>query len=326
MLNNSSLSLCDIRVIDSLKKNPHAARAETQATIACQELNIKLDNFDDYNTMSSYLFPTADYNELLAIIMLNNLLFYIDDLHDRNVEGVMDNVTRRNMFEDIIEVFKTGLIKDSTSLMQAAGFGIRELFMPYADKRWLKRLIENTQKHFIATTYNVSDIQDIGRLTVDKYIELREHDSGMVPTVDLIEFANNFYMPQDLLDNEVIQKAISCTTRSAALMNDLFSYEKEVIDLDSDFNLIAIYMQSLGLSFEEAVHRSVEDVNADIDLFIELRDYLPDDEIAVSFYDALADQINAAWHWQYVGTNRYRSLRSPFPELRNLLKFDDVAI
>lgn len=320
MVYRQLLTLSDMIVVNELKRNTHAAQAEYEADCISEELGIKLDNFDEYNTMSAYLFPNTSHEQLLAIIMLNNLLFYIDDLWDRNDDDVIDDITRRNAFEDIIDIFRFGTVKDNTNVMQVAALKIRDLLLPIANKAWLQRLIVNTQRHLKATTYDIVDIENKDNMMLtSRYIELREHDSGMVPTVDLIEFAQGIYLSDEILADSVIQKAIQCCIQSAALMNDIFSYEKEVINMESRFNLVHVIMTSENLTLDEAVHESVLLINEIIQTFLDLESQLPAREDVRLFYHGLHDQINAAWHWQYVGTNRYRSPESPFEELRNLL-------
>lgn len=320
MITQHLLTLSDIIVVNDLKRNVHAPQAEYDASCISDELGIKLDNFDDYNTMSAYLFPDASYDQLLAIIMLNNLLFYIDDLWDRNDDDVVDDITRRNTFEDIIHIFRFGEVKDENNVMQVSALKIRELMLPIANKAWLQRLIVNTQRHLKATTYDIADIENRNNsMLTSRYIELREHDSGMVPTVDLIEFAQDIYLPDEILQHEAVQKAIQCCIQSAALMNDLFSYEKEVLKLDSRFNLVHVIMTSENLVFEQAVHESVVLINDIIETFLALEPQLPSGNDVRLFYQGLHDQINAAWHWQLVGTNRYRSKNSPFSELRHFI-------
>src|SRR5690606_9756520 len=124
MITQHLFTLSDIIVVNDLKRNVHAPQAEYDASCISDELGIKLDNFDDYNTMSAYLFPDASYDQLLAIIMLNNLLFYIDDLWDRNDDDVVDDITRRNAFEDIIQIFRFGEVKDENNVMQVSALKI----------------------------------------------------------------------------------------------------------------------------------------------------------------------------------------------------------
>ncbi|MEM9953204.1 MAG: terpene synthase family protein [Chloroflexota bacterium] len=321
-------SLSDILYAGPCQVNTTAEQAERTAEAFCKELGIYLPNLSEYNTMSAYLFPHTSYERLFAIIVLNNLLFYIDDQMDRNdAEGnIPSEIEQRRMFDQIVRIFKTGHVQDNQDRLQVSAKAIRDLFLPLSDPRWLKRLIENTEKHLKATTYD-SGVQSnrTGRNLVEHYIAVRDHDSGMVPTVDLIEFASNIYLPDEVLAHSVLQEAMLECTRVAGLMNDIFSYHRECVVMGSDFNLVAVSQHAFGLSFERALDYSIGVINENLESFLAKEANLPsfDDEsidaLVHDYYHGLKDQIIAAWHWQLSGTNRYRSPESPFEELRHML-------
>ncbi len=321
------LSLSDITVIDSLKKNPHASKVEQEAERHCQSLGIHLNNLKDYNTMSAYLFPEASCERLLAITVFNNVLFYIDDQLDRNDSQTPDYEYRQQLFSRLIHTFLTGEVGDSRNVLEVATKSVRDLILPLASKQWLMRLIANTKKHLDATTYDSGvRLAKNGNELLEYFVQIREHDSGMVPTIDLIEFANDFYLPDFVHQHPVILQAERATTSAAALMNDIFSYHREVVLQKSDFNLVAVMSRAYKSNFEEALDASIRFINQKIEDFLALEAKLPQygddvlDANICAYYYGLRDQINAAWHWQLYGTNRYRSPESPFEELRYFIK------
>ncbi len=145
----------------------------------------------------------------------------------------------------------------------------------------------------------------------------------MYPTMLLIEFALGHQIHSQVYEHPLIQRATKLTVLIAAILNDLFSYEKEVMLLDSRFNLVRILMETEQCSFAAAVDQSISMINTWIAKFetiahapLELK--LDSKSHAVDYIHGLRQQIAAAWHWQ-LATNRYRSPDSPFPILRTML-------
>mmetsp|Transcript_28513 Transcript_28513/g.46044 ORF Transcript_28513/g.46044 Transcript_28513/m.46044 type:complete len:139 (+) Transcript_28513:316-732(+) len=136
----------------------------------------------------------------------------------------------------------------------------------------------------------------------------------MLPTVDLVEYAYGCYLPGAVRQHPDVQKAVSLSVLISCLMNDLFSYEKEVLRYGSRFNLLAVMMNANDLTFDEAVDCAVRKLNNLMDAFPATTPDLEGADLKL-YYQALRDIVNGAWFFQ-ISTNRYRSRSSPFPELR----------
>jgi hypothetical protein len=193
-------------------------------------------------------------------------------------------------------------------------------------REWLPRVLRNLWQHLNASTYDVDDIL-IHNDPVSAYIRLRELDSGMEPEINLIEYAYNIFLPDWVLGHEVVSKATLMCARIGGLMNDVFSYEKEVIIQKSRFNLLAVLQEVEQVSFVEAVDHAIYVLNEYTATFKEMRHHIPlfedaeiNDKLQL-YYEGLANMINGTWHWQ-MSTNRYRSPKSPFPELRTYLPLE----
>src|SRR5690606_24519496 len=99
---------------------------------------------------------------------------------------------------------------------------------------WLQQFIFVTLQHLKSTTYTLEDILKMrGGDPIQQYMDLRVLDCGMRPTIRLIEFVNDFYLPQEIKSHPFIRSVEEPTANIAGLMNDIFSYEKEVIAFGS---------------------------------------------------------------------------------------------
>lgn len=160
-----------------------------------------------------------------------------------------------------------------------------------------------------------------GKLDVERYIEVREHDSGMYVAIDSIEFAYGIMLPDAVLNHPTIARMRRACANVGGLVNDVISYHKEVEVNDYRFNLLNVLMESRALPFEQAVHEAVLIINDFITDFTQHERHLPTwDDPAINadvrlYVQGMRDQIGASLHWQ-VATNRYRSHNAPFAELR----------
>jgi 5-epi-alpha-selinene synthase len=113
------------------------------------------------------------------------------------------------------------------------------------------------------------------------------------------------------------------TVRHTAYVNDLFSYQKEVLWNGTPCNLVRVLMHNESLSFDEAVGEIVAMVNGHVQRFIELERSLP------SFEPTIADEVDAYLtgmrDWMRgnvefsLASGRYRAPDSPFLELGDVL-------
>lgn len=318
------LTLSDLLVIAPTQINPDAEEAERIIEAYCRELGIWLPHFQEYTTMSSYLFPRTSVERLVAIDIFTNLLYFIDDVFDRNKPSKVSEIEIRKVFENCIRAMQYGVVPQDKHMLYPTCLELHRQFAALNSQAWIDRMAESLLQHFKATTYSIDDILKLSGDAVTQYIAIRELDSGMRPTMNLIELAYGIYLPEEVLNHEVMRRLTLRTARVGGLMNDIFSYEKEVLALNSRFNLITVLMESQQLSFDEAVHVAVGMLNEFVLGFLEMEKELPTwedakiDRMVRQYVEGLKDQIIATWHWQ-MSTNRYRSPNSPFPELRTLL-------
>jgi hypothetical protein len=327
-------SLSDLKVIGSVQIHPQAEEAERRIEAYCQYLGIKLPHFDEYTTMSSYLFPHAGTERLVVIDVLTNLLYYIDDIYSMNRgeqerNNALDSQTMMTIFKNCLDILRKGTLgngetPDLREPLYRTMKALHDDMLRLASQAWLDRLVNDLQDHFRYSLLPVEAIMTNGRPDINKYITVREHDSGMRPTIDLLELGFGIFIPEAVRQHPVISILRTCTIRIGGLMNDIFSYHKEVTKLGSYFNLIAVYMHGEGLSFDDAVDQAVDFVNGFTETFLEYEHNMPDFGDPKLNHDVelyvlgLRDQIIATYHWQ-MSTNRYRAPDSPFPELRQLI-------
>lgn len=315
------LTLSDLRVIGPFQISPHAGQAMQIGERYCRSLGIWRSNFHEYASMSAYLFPRAHLDGLVAIDLLNNLLFYLDDtLTEGRASGGFGQETQ-SLLDTCTRILREGYTPAQSNPVFETCKTLRPMIQRLAPPGLQERLVRSLRHHFMAASHDMDSVYVNGEISVEKYIELREHDSGMHPTLDLLELGLGIHLPDHVLHEKTMHSLRQCTIRIGSLMNDLFSYEKEVLERGQRFNLVNVLMEARAIPFPQAVHESIVTVNHLTDIFLALENQLPDwanpqlNQMAARYVEGLRDQIIACWQWQ-ISTNRYKSATSPFPELR----------
>ncbi|WP_433574720.1 terpene synthase family protein [Nocardia brasiliensis] len=278
-----------------------------------------------YNSMTPYLHPSAITVERMTTIgIFNAILFWLNDTVGREKFPRLTQAARFAARETVLrlcETLDTGSpTADSTPTTEAVA-EFRTLLIQDASADWIDYFIGSTIEHL---TVSIRDHNARARgavPTVEEYIDIRGHVSGMRPAIALYEFARDEYLAWDRLRAAELDAPLThlreLTVQLGALMNDIFSFEKECIIDRSDFNLIPVCMLNHpGWTLAEAISNAAELVR---DRFTELRRAHAalvtecdrrQNELARAVRthaDDLVDGAKATWVWQTT-TPRYQGM------------------
>jgi hypothetical protein len=312
-----SLALSNILMPYPRRINPLAREAEAAVERFAATYGIKLPHFKTRSSMSAYLFPNATLERLIPTGKVFALSWFIDEIADAftpEQRASLANVDYRiaeNNLPRLVElgpILQTGVISSpSPTMLERATKEIAD-DLAGAPLYWRERFARLVSEYLALTV--VSKNQQIG--SVISYIPFRLHDSGMLFTCALAEFASDCFLPDRVYNNPVVWSMIEAVSKVGSLSNDLFSYDREKLE-QTRFNLLEILLSESP--FDEAVDRSIRIINQSIQSFMDAKTLIPSS--AVGFSVALEAFIAASWYWQ-IDTTRYRSINSSFKELQAL--------
>ncbi len=325
-----SLSLRHLRIADSTLFQPRisavATVAESQVEHFAEAYGLTFPGLHLVTSMASYLYPEANLKRSTIIGNMMLMLFYIDDVFGDlpSSQGLAGYETPPEILASIdacCQAF-TGSYEDHSDNLVRAFITIREQMQELSPSVWFDRFAESIVNHLISSILpGRYGWHGDGTVTVEDYIRVREYISGMYPTVDFVEFAQGQYLPESAIADTSILKLRQHVVRIGCLTNDLFSYQKEVVDGGLVLNLLHVLQESNGQSLAEAAHTAIELINEETDAFFSEAEVVSqkfDDSLRTSierYVEGLTYQLSATWYWQ-ISTNRYRSPQSPFIELR----------
>lgn len=315
MMNQPLLSYDDVAITSQPLINPHLDDITPEVEAFCRKYHIWLPQFADYHTMTAYLYPRTSREQLAVLNIFMNLLWFIDDkFDDIRMSDHADNQghSASAIFKVATDVLIEGKFPSDKNIpWLAVCSALRDKVIALNGEAWLETIAQTLNHHLQSITSTIDTVIVNGKPNLERYLAIRQRDSGMLVAIDCIELAYNVTLSDDVRHHPIIQIARDCVGHVGGLMNDLMSYHKDERDNNS-FNLIAILRQLHDLNAEEGIHEAVKIINRYIGDFETCERYMPqwddDDKNRMTqlYMEGLRDQIEASFHWQ-VATNRYRS-------------------
>jgi hypothetical protein len=276
--------------------------------------------FQGVVVLDPYVYPYASLARLLVAGAFSQWLFFLDGQYDDHPEVGRNPLEVRRLMEQYFETLSTGRLPPSPTAFARFTVYLRRRLEGSCPPGWMHRFLRNVHAYLFQGSLRTVEHWAEDRVpSTEDYLGIRMHDSAVFPAVDMIEVAAGLRLPPEVLEHPSIIEMRQLTVRHTAYVNDLFSYQKEVLWSGTPCNLVRVLMYNESLSFDEAVCELVAMVNRNVQRFIELERRLP------SFEPAIADEVDAYLtgmkDWMRgnvefsLASSRYRAPDSPFVEL-----------
>jgi hypothetical protein len=284
------------------KCHPGALEAQAQVADFARRWQILPPTFEAYNTMFSFVYPATSLARLVTIGKIFCIFFYLDDVL-LDVLETQRPVSKLETIGACLKVFQTGQLPTHPTRLERAVQEVREEILAQANEQWLKRFA-TTVVAYLQTSRQFSAKPDLGAEldNIEDYLRLRELDSGTYTGMDLIEFAQDNYLPAEILNHPAIQDLREMAAWIWAGMNDLISYHKEIVLNRPGSNMLSWLVNSQKMPLEVAAGEVINLVNSLVLDFNRKLANLPDLEdeklnLAMQQYvSGLQDLVAAAWH------------------------------
>jgi hypothetical protein len=332
----SGISLRNIlelgRISPKFSPHPNADLSNANVKAFAQKYGIWLDGLGEHNvTMTPYLNRSAISEPRLTLAgKVNCILFYLDDTvgteQQKNLTSE-EKESAKQIMRDLLAILETGQLNRQPTNLERATIEVVKELAALTNPIFMNRLIEFVYRHLELGTVD----QDTGAtskvLDPDTYIEMRNHVSGMYPTIVMMEMTSDNFVTREDYERVGVYENIErlrylCATLGA-IVNDCFSFEKEVIDAKDDFNLITVIMlNDPQFNLYKAILSAAEIINnftrEFFDIAVRIRRKCANTDLSDRISEhvsALTDSVEATWHWQ-ISTERYRRDNSIWQETR----------
>ena len=314
---------------------PHPKKNQLtyEAKSYCDTYGIWLDNAAQYITCAIYLFPSGDEHRMKPLLQNCAVDFWLNDTWGRELFAGLEQQEKVLAQQVIRRISTDSGIMNPPGDAHPIELATREMMLEFkrnSPSAWYQKFSRLYNYHVKITHKNLNADQLGKVLTVDEYIERRCHISGMLHTLTFLEYAEGQFLNRVWLEKIGLKAQLDrlnfVVSAIGALMNDLFSFEKEVIDHQSDCNLVAIIALnnpsfSIGQTLELAakIVRNLLSEYLELSGEIQMRGYLclPDAKAKIetleNYLTGLNRVVMASWIWQ-ISTTRYKRVLSIWEE------------
>lgn len=313
--------------------HPDSARLTQLAQRFGEDNDIWLPNARGHVSCALFLYPAAQPERMISIMKNLMIDFYLNDVMGRDLFKFLSSHQQRDARELIGNM--AGLKKDlfvpsDAHPLEHLNVQVLREFRENSPSGWWGRFF-HFYCHHLNITHNDRNSAALGYIPgVDEYIDNRCHYAGMYHIVLWVEYNNACFLDWDLLGDlglaSPFRRLHWLATAFGALSNDLFSFEKEVIDQGSDCNLVTVLLlNDPDLSLKDGIAASCKIVR---NMVLEISGLLRSIRERISFLErsdpglssllaghieGVCRCIQASWLWQ-CHTTRYKRARSLWKE------------
>lgn len=293
------------------------------------EHDLWLKHSSDNITCGLYLFSYGSHDRVFNILKNMLLDFALNDIMGRDVKEAV------TVFEgDVINKLVSGVedFGNGKTGIEKANSEAMRYFKGTAPIEWYINFSKVFNRHLVVTHKNNGSKARGSIPGINEYLEVRNDFSGMNHVLCWVEYANGQFLDWELLDklelrNDLKELHYKCAAFGAAA-NDLFSFEKEVIEHGDDCNLVAVVgLNNPSQSFEWILHYTgniVRDLLSEsvkiLQLIIEKTKAFDISErerkVLLSHFTGLKICLQASYLWQ-AETKRYKRKNSIWLETGN---------
>lgn len=328
--------------------NPHreAVEARIHAWIvsiglAGSEAALQRITKSDFGGLVARTYLHASADDLFVIYVFNLFLFTFDDQFDDTRLGTDTAATREAMkkFRDFMQRQREGNPTPANiieKVWQYYWVRVRELTSP----AWQARFLDHMERFLLAVQWQTEVRLRDEFPDFITYIDERRDNGAVKPDLDLIELANRAEVPESFHHSRLGQILELVAVDAIDLVNDIFSYEKEIARGDLT-NGVAVYQRLTKGSVQQAVDQLDEVITARTKLFQQAKQAIPafleeagysaQERKAIGLYiGSLEDWIGGSLAWSRTSL-RYQETEharpgQPVSWIQNLLDVDETSL
>ena len=229
--------------------HPDSARLTQLAKQFGEENDIWLPNAKGHVSCALFLYPDAQSDRMIAIMKNLVIGFYLNDVMGRDLFRSLSANQQRDAHQLIGNMAAIGdklIVPAGAHPIEHLNARVLREFRHNSPASWFHSFLDYYCRH-LHLTHADNNAAALGHIPeLDEYIDNRCHYAGVHHVVLWIEYNNGQFLDWDLLDAlhlaAPLRRLHWLTAAFGCLSNDLFSFEKEVIDQGCDSNLVMILL------------------------------------------------------------------------------------
>ena len=238
------------------------AWVSSSGIIRCEQMQKRYDQMD-VARLAGLCYPDAPLDRLIFIAKFFTWVFLEDDVYD-NGEIVHDPRQVEETFALYAEVL-SGRIDGSRHGVMTTELGrMRAELAAVMPRPWMTRFCASMEDFWFRGVLCESELRQAKRVPLlDDYMKMRVYSIGVVPVMQLVEFASGFALPNNLVFERKLQELSWLTARIIGYTNDIFSFEKERL-VDDPHNYLYVLTHNKKLNLSQAMDQLIRDHETDL--------------------------------------------------------------
>ncbi|WP_160716086.1 terpene synthase family protein [Chitinophaga solisilvae] len=297
--------------------NIHVAEAQEHICSWVRDYNLlttekALTRFEKsrFAWLVSRAFPDASLHELCLISDFNAWLFILDDQCDEAETG-KKSAYLRSLMASLTDILHNNKVVTPAygAPLAAALSSIWERMRAISKPSWRLRFIRDIEDYFNACIWEAENRETHIIPSVADYIKMRTHTGAVYADVTAVDIIEKIYLPEDLLQNAILQRMVLACSNVVCWANDLFSCNKESRQGDVH-NLVLILRHERQCSLQEAINEAARMHNEEVAIFLVLEKLLPltgteKDYELLRYVSVLRSWMIGNYDWSMQDTGRY---------------------
>jgi germacradienol/geosmin synthase len=218
-----------------------------------------MDDLDahDYALLCAYTHPDADERDLNLVTDWYVWVFYFDD-HFLELYKRPRDIAGGKAYLDRLALFMPARGEITAEPTNPVERGLMDLWnrtVPHRSDNWRARFIDSTTALLDESLWELANIRAERVSNPIEYIEMRRKVGGAPWSANLIEHVCDAEVPAAVAASRPMLVLRDTFADAIHLRNDLFSYEREVMDEGELSNGVLVFEKFLGIGTQEAADR-----------------------------------------------------------------------
>src|SRR5512140_199686 len=193
-------------------------------------------------------FPTAMTSGLQLAADWTVLFCILDDY----IEKLETADEVEACLQHLLDLLRADIAGSSDDPFAMAMLDLRQRLLAMASPSFVASFADRLEELFAGNVAEARHRENAQILDVDSYVQLRQVTIGLQVMFVLAELAEGLSLPDNTREHPALKKLATRTTNIVAWANDLFTYEKEILQGEMH-NLVAVLMNERRLTITEAV-------------------------------------------------------------------------
>ncbi|MCP3166819.1 family 2 encapsulin nanocompartment cargo protein terpene cyclase [Myxococcus qinghaiensis] len=211
----------------------------------------------DYALLCAYTHPEAPSPELDLITDWYVWVFYFDDHFLEIYKRPQDREGSKAYLDRLPQFMPVDLSTPMPKPTNPVEAGLADLWMrtvPSKSVEWRKRFFESTKALLDESTWELDNISEQRVSNPIEYIEMRRKVGGAPWSADLVEHAVFAEVPDRIAASRAMLVLKHSFADAVHLRNDLFSYEREILEEGELSNGVLVMERFLDITPQAAAH------------------------------------------------------------------------